>query len=407
MTFLGFVLKNLTRRLFRTLLTLIALATAIGSVMALSGVADGFTDSFRQVYQSHRIDVVVTRQGSADRLSSSLEEEFVPQVTSQPGVQAAAGVLLETLSLESQQIYGVPAMGIETDSWLFDDFDMVATTGGSPGGSPGGSTEPATADSAAGGTDDRSGLGPPDSDRRAAVYLGQNLADRAGLTLGDDVSLFEEPFQVAGIFRSGSVWENGSMILPLPELQRLTGREGQVTYINVTVQEDIGQDEMDRVVQAIEQADPKLLALATDEFVESDTRMQLASGMAWMTSVIALVVGAIGTLNTMMTSILERTTEIGILRAIGWPRRRVGFAIFLESIFLAAAATLVGGLGASAMLAVLAQSSATAGLLQPTLTLPVWIRGAWIGLGIGILGALLPAYRAMGMHPTEALRQAH
>jgi len=387
-TFIGLVFKNLTRRPLRTLLTLAALATAIGSVMALSGVADGFTDSFRQVYQSHRIDLVVTRQGSADRLSSSLEEQFVSRVASQAGVQSSAGVLLETLSLEDQQIYGVPAMGIDPDSWLFADFDMIPATGSDVG-------MPSTGDA----EEQTPGSSP------AVVYLGQNLADRAGLSVGADVRLFEEPFRVAGIFRSGSVWENGSMILPLRQLQRLTGREGQVTYINVIVGQQIGRDEIDTVVQSIQQADPKLLALPTDEFVESDTRMQLASGMAWMTSAIALLVGAIGTLNTMMTSILERTTEIGILRAIGWPRRRVGLAIFLESIFLAAAATVVGGVGASALLAVLAQSNATAGLLQPTLTPLVWIRGAWIGLGIGILGALLPAYRAMRMHPTVALRQ--
>ncbi|MEP5989193.1 ABC transporter permease, partial [Rhodopirellula bahusiensis] len=118
MTYFGFVLKGLWRRPLRTGLTLMALATAIGSVMALLGVAEGFTESFRGVYESHRVDVVVSRQGSADRLSSSLEEAYVADVTSVEGVADAAGVLLETLSAEDQQVYGIPAMGMRTDSWL-------------------------------------------------------------------------------------------------------------------------------------------------------------------------------------------------------------------------------------------------------------------------------------------------
>ncbi|TWT95480.1 ABC transporter permease [Neorhodopirellula pilleata] len=368
MSFLGFVFKNLSRRPFRTFLTLAALATAIGSVMALVGVADGFQESFRGVYESHRVDLVVSRQGTADRLSSSLEDDFTAVVANVDRVAKAAGVLLETMSIEDQQIYGVPAMGIETDSWMFDDYGITPT----------------------GQTD--------------AVYLGQNLAERMQAKVGDAVDLFDEPFRVGGVFQSGSVWENGSMILPIKALQRLTGREGQLTYINVILDEDVGQSELPAVIEKIESVDPKLLALATDDFVSTDTRMKLAGSMAFMTSAIALLVGAIGTLNTMMTSVLERTGEIGILRAIGWSTRRVAAIVFLESVFLALTATLAGGLGAALLLTVLSATDSAAGVLQPSIAPSVWVRGLVIGLGIGLVGALIPAYRATRLHPTEALR---
>lgn len=374
MTFFGFVLKGLLRRPFRAFLTLLALATAIGSVMAFVGVADGFTESFRNVYASHHVDIVVSRQGSADRLSSSLSDEFPERVANVQGVGSAAGVLLETLSIEDQQIYGVPAMGVRTDSWLFADYGLTAP------------------DEAVDGTE---------SD---TLYLGKNLAERMNAEVGGEVMLFDEPFRVGGTFESGSIWENGSLILPLAALQRLTGREGQLTYINVMLSPNVDPREMEAVVDRIEKLDPKLLALATDEFVETDQRMQLAGSMAWMTSAIALLVGAIGTLNTMMTSVLERTGEIGILRAIGWPTRRVALVVFLESVLLAIAATILGGIGAAGLLSLLAASDAAGGLLQPSIAWSVWLRGAMIGLGIGVVGALLPAYRATRLHPTEALR---
>ncbi|WP_306796793.1 ABC transporter permease [Rhodopirellula halodulae] len=384
MTYFGFVLKGLMRRPLRTGLTLMALATAIGSVMALSGVAEGFTESFRGVYESHRVDVVVSREGSADRLSSSLEESYVAQVTSVEGVAHAAGVLLETLSAEEQQVYGIPAMGMRTDSWLFTDYAM-----------PGRKQIDVSATA-----DERDG----EAKHVGEVFLGENLAKRLDVSTGETLALFDEPYLVAGVFQSGSVWENGSMILPLSQLQQLTGRDGQITYINVLVNESIDASQVQSVVQRIQQVDAKLLPLATDEFVRSDTRMQLAGAMAWMTSTIALLVGAIGTLNTMMMSVLERTGEIGILRAIGWPAKRIAGVILCESVILALLASLIGGIGAALLLQLLATSDATGGMLQPTMAANVWLRGIVVGLGIGVLGASLPIWRASQMRPTDALR---
>ncbi|MFG0291019.1 MAG: ABC transporter permease [Rhodopirellula sp. JB044] len=403
MTFLGFVLKSLSRRPFRTFLTLAALATAIGSVMALVGVADGFADSFRGVYESHQVDLVVSRQGSADRLSSSLADDFPQRIERVDGVGQAAGVLLETLSIEDQQIYGIPAMGLRTDGWLFADYGLSEPADSDPGVSSSDvtATDVTATDANATGTGSTGNSEQPPVEM---IYLGQNLADRMQANVGDEVMLFDEPFRVGGTFQSGSIWENGSMILPLSALQRLTGREGQLTYINVLLDESVQRDEVDEVVTRLEAIDPKLLALATEEFVETDRRMQMAGSMAWMTSAIALLVGAIGTLNTMMTSVLERTGEIGVLRAIGWPTRRVAMIVILESVILALIATVIGGVGAAILLSVLSSTDSAAGVLQPSIAMSVWVRGAVIGLGIGVVGALLPAYRATRLHPTEALR---
>ena len=61
MKFWQLVLRNLMRRKSRSVLTLVALTTAIASVVALLGVADGFTRSFADVYAAHSVDVVVSR----------------------------------------------------------------------------------------------------------------------------------------------------------------------------------------------------------------------------------------------------------------------------------------------------------------------------------------------------------
>ena len=194
------------------------------------------------------------------------------------------------------------------------------------------------------------------------------------------------------------------MIFPLAELQRLTDRDGQVTYINVVMIKPAGTVQAKAVVDQIQKLDPKLNALTTDEFVDTDTRMQLAGAMASMTSIIALVIGAIGTLNTMMTSVLERTREIGILRAMGWPRKRVATMICLESCILALVASVAGSLIAIVLTWGLSQTETAKGIITPSIDVSVLLQGAAIGLFIGMLGALLPAWRASKMLPTEAFR---
>jgi putative ABC transport system permease protein len=374
MFFLSLIFKNLTRRPFRTGLTVAAFATAIAAVVSLLGVANGFTESFADIYESHDVDIVVSRQGSADRLSTAVDRSVSEKIATLKGVKKTAGVLLETLSLEEKKAIGIPAMGMDSPSWLLDDYEIL----------DGGSL--------------------PKTER--SLMLGMQLAKRLEINAGDKVLLFDKTFLVSGIFKSESTWENGSMILPLDELQTLTDRTGQVTYINVVLDSQVNQSQAKALILQIQQLDSKLDALTTSDFVSTDTRMQIATAMAWMTSSIALVIGAIGTLNTMMTSVMERTREIGILRAIGWPRRRVVLMIMLESGVLAILSSLLGCSIAILLTNRLGRSDAARGILSPTISFEIVGQGIMLAIAIGCVGALIPAWRAAKMLPTQAFRES-
>lgn len=385
MRFSGLVAKNLFRRPMRSALTLVALITAIASVVALLGIAKGFTRSFGEIYAAHSIDIVVSRQGSADRLSSSVDQRFEEQIEQLPEVDRAAGVLLESMSLEDQAIYGIPTMGVARDSWYLNDYEMVQQNDPS-GGQIDSTTNPF-------GGEER------------GLLLGIHLAERLNAEPGTILNLLGEPYRVQAIFRSPASWENGAMILPIENLQALTDRVGQATYINVVVNRPLSAERAAAAIAAIEQLDAKLLPMATAEFVETDTRMQLAGAMAWMTSAIALMLGAVGTLNTMLMSVMERTKEIGILRAIGWPKSRVVRMILLESCGLSLVACILGTLTAIVLTWALSQAPLVKGLLVPAIDWQVALQGFLLAVGIGLLGAILPAWRAAQMLPTEAFRE--
>ena len=96
----------------------------------------------------------------------------------------------------------------------------------------------------------------------------------------------------------------------------------------------------------------------------SNTQIRRGKAMAWMTSAVALFIGGIGMLNTMIMSVFERTREIGILRAIGWRPRRVMRMILMESVLLSLGGGVAGHAGGHRPDLVLSRLPAVNGAIQ-------------------------------------------
>lgn len=374
MRFTTLAYKNVIRRRGRTLLTVCGLSAAVAAVVALVGVSNGFMHSFNAVYESHNVDLVVSRKGAADRLSSAMDEAFAERIGGLEHVKRASALLLETMSLEQEGVYGIPMMGIRPESAMMSDYTI------------------------------RDGRRISADDERV-VLLGSQLATRLEQKLGDRVVFFEEEgFEVVGIFESYSTLENGSIIMPMAELQRLTDRKGQVTFVNVMLSGPPTSAAVEAAVNAIEGMDDKLSAMPTQDFVKTDTRIRIAGAMAWMTSSIALLIGAIGMLNTMMTSVYERTREIGILRAIGWTKLRIVRMILIEASLLSVAAATLGILVGVFATWWMSRVPSVAGTISPHVDWSVTLQGFTLAVAIGLLGASYPAYRGARLVPRAALR---
>jgi putative ABC transport system permease protein len=217
--------------------------------------------------------------------------------------------------------------------------------------------------------------------------------------------MYAQEFTVLAVYESQSVYENGAAIMPLSQMQRLMDRPAKVTGFVVQVEDPTDPAEVRAVAASIEELQGGLSAQPVSDFVKNVSQIRITRAMAWLTSTIALVLGAIGVLNTMIMSVFERTREIGTLRAIGWKKFRVMRMILSESMLLSLLGGAVGALAAVLMLRVLSRMPMTSGLIEGEVALPVIVQGFALAAIVGLLGAAYPAYWGANLSPVEAMRK--
>jgi hypothetical protein len=137
--------------------------------------------------------------------------------------------------------------------------------------------------------------------------------------------------------------------------------------------------------------------------VRIDTSSRLIITAGWIFSLLALIIGGIGVTNTMAMSVFERIREIGIMRAVGWTSTRIAALIVSEALGIGVIALAIGLFGGWGAAVLLTQSSSLSSLAHADFTGGVFAWGLAFALGVGLIGALYPAWRAISLTPIEAL----
>jgi putative ABC transport system permease protein len=245
----------------------------------------------------------------------------------------------------------------------------------------------------------------PHQGERKVALIGIDLARTLQKHAGNTIVLLGEPFQIVGITRFNSVINRNVVVVPLADLQEVTFRSGALTFLSVKLAHPEDPAEIERISSAIEAAGD-LSASKSENVLRNDSMLGLlrvvSSSMAW----VALLMGVLMVLNTLLMAVLERTREIGILSASGWSTERIMWAIVIEGFILSAigsAAGIVIGVAGSRLLSSIPAIGRFV-TVEPTLSLVA--ATALAAIVLGMLGSFYPAWLATRQSPSTALGRA-
>ena len=384
MSFLSLVVKNPFRNKTRSSLAIIGIAIGIMVIVALGMVTGGLKNSTQSTLKAGAAEITVIQAGSNGFGSSaSINDSYVADLLNVSGVKDTAGTLRAsntstgiTNSNSSQAGFGgegITITGIDSNKLSLAGVDSVNGTA---------FTNSSTNE----------------------VIIGKTEAQSLNKTVGDTINLFGKDFTITGTFETGNFMTDNGIIMPLSTLQNLTSNDGKVSDILVKVTDNAN---VTTVSQSIENTYPNQLSTTTaassaDRINQGLSFIDTAS---WAISLLAIFIGAVGVINTMIMTVYERTREIGVLKAVGWKDRRILGMILGESIVLTLIAFVVGTVIAVVGVEVLLTLVPSVGsVIKPSFAIDIFLRAFGIAFIVGIVGGLYPAYRASRLSPTEALR---
>ncbi len=369
MPFLLLVLRNLLRQKIRTGLTVLGISIGVTAVVALGVITHSVGVTSQELLTVGGSDFSVGRQGSSDLSFSTLTQQDLQTVASYSEVQHVSGVLMAFSSVGSNP-YFVQA-GVEPADLAYFEAPILDGRRLAPGA--------------------------PNE-----IMLGERAADQLHARVGDSVEVRDHTFSVVAVYRTGTVYLDGGAILPISTVWEYERKQGLYTLLYVRVKPSA---DVKALTARIEEDHPDLATLVDlNDLGDVDRGLEILDAANLGITLLALFIGGIAVMNTMAMAVFERTREFGILRALGWRTRRILQMVLAESLLLCIIAAAVGFVLAVILTQLITFVPTIQAFISPEYTANVFLRGLAVGVGVALLGALYPAWRAASFSPAQAIR---
>jgi ABC-type antimicrobial peptide transport system permease subunit len=361
----GMAAQSLRQRTTRTILTLGAIGITVGGIMALEAIVRGMAELMGGI--GGDAEIMIRQAGIADTGYSTIDERIGDKIALLPEVQNVSGLTFSaTFDLEAGTLFLI--QGLAPNEYRIQHLNIV------------------------------------DGKRLTSnhqILLGSMVADAMGKGVGDTIEVGGYRYRVVGIYESDSAWMEMGGVVTQRDAQTFAGKPRKVAMYMVKVKDPSQSEE---VVEIINFNFPEVHASLTGEFAEQMPDMEAMDAMLAAISFLAIFVGGLGVMNTMLMAVLERTREIGVLRALGWRRRRILGMILQEAVLLGVLGGLTGILIAFGLGYLFSIAPMVGDLLTPIWEYDIFIRAILIAVFLGVLGGIYPAIRATRLQPVEALR---
>ncbi len=239
----------------------------------------------------------------------------------------------------------------------------------------------------------------------------------SGMKIGTQVTLKGKQFEVVGVLKSvGSKQDDSMVYMDLDIYREITGeREGAQMAMAKVKPGYLADEVVENIKESLEENRKRKKGedLPPYTVISSEKMTDIVGNIMGLIQVaifgfasIAIVVGAIGIMNTMYTSVHDRIKEIGIMKAVGAKRKTIIAIFLIESGIFGLAGGLGGivlGLGLAKIIEIYAQSQYFF-MLKASITPQLILFGLAFSFLIGCIAGYLPARSASKLNPVDALR---
>ncbi|MDY2744493.1 MAG: ABC transporter permease [Methanosphaera sp.] len=372
MNYLELMIRNPFRNKTRSFLAIVGIAIGIATIVALGVITAALEESTQTTLQEGTAEITAMPLGSSmmGGASGSLNESYVDELKNISGVKQTAGLLQVSITDPTGTGPGaITVYGMNSKDLEIEGINSIN-----------GSTY---------------------NDNKREVIVGKSVVDSENYTIGDNITILGEQYKIVGTYETGSMFTDGAIYTGLETLQNDSNSQNEVSTIAVKVDDNTTVETVNNNIE--NQYNDTLSTITSDEMEKTtENMMSVVNAATTAIEALAIIIGGVGVINTMMMTVFERTREIGVLKSVGWTSMKVLTMIMGESIVLTIISGIIGTI--LGLLAVIILFNITDGDMTLTYNIGIFIRAFAVALIVGILGGLYPAIKASRLAPTEALR---
>ncbi|MDR3223720.1 MAG: ABC transporter permease [Methanobrevibacter sp.] len=371
MSFLGIILKNPFRSKVRAILAIVGIGIGIATIVVLGAVTAGLVSTLDETLHADGADFsIMSKESSPTSILgfASLNEDWIDKIKNIDGIAAVTGAYIGIFNVENDPYFRL--IGINSQDTGFTKLEIIE--------------------------------GRIFNEGYNEIVLGKLTADKLNKTIDDTLTVNNQNFKVEGISETGDQLQDNSAFTSLTNVQNLSHNLNEVSAVYAKLDKSSDMDIITKRIESQYGDEVNVIRSISDLGTMTQT-LNIVNSASLGISLLAIIIGAIGIINTTITSVYERTRELGVLKAMGWKKRRILLMILGESLVLTITAAIVGSIVGIIGVELLKYLNILQGM-TPIFTIGIFINAFIIAITVGLIGAFYPAYRAIKLPPTEAIR---